>query len=506
LLLLIFFPGLALFAQTATPAGHSTLSSLQRAQLLERQRKWPEAEREFRIAHHQNPNSEAAQVGHAEALVQIHQPFDAELELQSFLRDHPNAARAHQFYAVVTLETNNDFLLAQEEMEKCVKLDPTNGMAWKSLGDIYLDHTTARDAIGAYKKARQLLPKDPLVTASLAEAYSQAGDDKQAETTFAQALKMTGTASGERARRDRAGIEYLYAQYLLRQNRPKESIAAATRALAYNPRSAVALYHRARAYKAVGDYKSAEADALQAFSLVPDGKEGPLLLADIYRKEHDLEKVQKYADLAQKFIDAEQAKAEFGREVRRLLGVAESALLKQQYQDAIPAYEELLQKVPTFYEAYFGLGICYSQTGRLQEAETAFRKYLSLQPISGDGHATLGILLLQQGRPIEAVPELEQALQIDPTLDEARKALANEYLKQSKSSAAIETLRAIADKNDVQSLTMLASAFRQEGRKQEALRQIDRALALAPNDGEALKLKQEILSSDHAPNNALPEN
>lgn len=479
-------------AHAETPAQH-----VQRGVRLEQQKKWEEAEREFRIAYHQDTNSVGAAVGHAEALVQIGQPFDALLELQSFLREHSEAARAHYFYAVVILITSNDFLAAQKEMEECVRLDPSDGTAWKSLGDIYLDHTTASEAVEAYKKARQLLPRDPLIVASLAEAYSEAGKVPEAEATFKEAIEMTdGAPDSPDARKNRGAVQYLFAQYLLKQDRAADSIAAATQALAYNPHSAVTLYHRARAYKATGDYKHAEQDALDAYRLVPDGKQGPLLLTDIYRKLHDLPNVEKYAAIAQKLIDAEQQRAAFGREVRRLLGVAEEALKQGHFDDAISPYQDLIQKVPTFYEAYFGLGICYSQTGRLADAEASFRKYLSFQRVSGDGHAALGVLLLEEGKSAEGVPELEQALRIDPTLDEARKALANEYLRKQQPDAAIRVLRAAQNREDPQIKVMLASGFLQKGDVAGAKREIHFALALQPDDPDALKLQQEILSKN----------
>jgi tetratricopeptide (TPR) repeat protein len=83
-----------------------------------------------------------------------------------------------------------------------------------------------------------------------------------------------------------------------------------------------------------------------------------------------------------------------------------------------------VKMLPTFYEAYFDLGVCYSQTGRPGPAEAALRKYLEFQPVSADGHAALGLLLFQQARGKEASAELEQALAIDPSLDEVKKALA----------------------------------------------------------------------------------
>ncbi len=481
---------------------HRAVDHLQQGVRLARSKKWMEAEREFRIAHLQDPNSTDAEMGHAEALVKIGQPFDAALELQSFVRDHPDAARAHEMYAVVTLSTSNDFLLAQSEMEQCVKLTPNNGMAWKSLGDIYLDHTTPQDAIEAYKKASRLLPQDPLVVASLANAYSQAGDNHAAEAVFARAIKMTEPVPNTpEAGRNRAGVQYMYGRYLLGQGRPKESIEATTRALSYNPGSAVALYNRARAYLAIEDYQHAEADALHAFELGPHDKQGPLLLIDIYRKQHDSEKTQKYAELAQKLVDEEQERSSFGREVRRLLGLAESALRQGNFKDSIGPYEDLIKKAPRFYEAYFGLGMSYSQTGRVSDAEAAFRKYLSFQPVSGDGHAALGVLLLQMDRGPEAVPELKQALQIDPSLDEARKALASEYLRESKPEEALRVLRTARNTNtkDPQLIVMLAGILLQKGEKAEAQRELRRALAIQPDDQDALRLEREILGTSAAP-------
>lgn len=481
------------------PSAASKVSHLQQGIRFARQQKWRDAEREFRIAHFDDPSSVEAEVHHAEALVQIGQPFDADLELQSFLQDHPDSARAHEFYAVVTLTTSDDFLLAQSELEKCVKLDPNNGAAWQSLGDIYLDHTTPQDAVGAYKKALNLLPSNPLVLASLANAYAQTGDNAQAEKTFATAIRLSEAVPySPQAIRNKGAIQYLWGRYLLSQGRAKESLAASIIAVQSNPRSVVALYSRSRAYLALGEYKQAEADALRATELDPRDKQGPLLLIDIYRKEHDLEKLQKYADLAQKLVDQQQEKETFVRDVRSLLNVAEAAFKHGRYSDAIPPYEELIKKTPTFYEAYFGLGVSYSQTGRLPDAETALRKYLSFQPVSGDGHAVLGILLLQMERGPEAVPELKQALQIDPSLDEARKALATEFMRESKLDESVRTLRGARNSTDPQLIAMLGIALLQKGDMAGAKGELSRALALQPDNPDALKLKQEILSKADA--------
>ncbi len=48
---------------------HRAVDHLQQGVRLARSKKWMEAEREFRIAHLQDPNSTDAEMGHAEALV-----------------------------------------------------------------------------------------------------------------------------------------------------------------------------------------------------------------------------------------------------------------------------------------------------------------------------------------------------------------------------------------------------------------------------------------------------
>lgn len=482
------------------PVSNSSLSQaaihVRRAQQLEHEKKWVEAEKEFRIARQEDPNSTAAAVGHAEALVQIGQPFDAELELEMFLKEHPDAERAHEFYAVVALGASDDFMVAQTELETCVKLNPANPLAWKSLGDVYLGRANAAQAIAAYARASHLRPGDPVIMASLADAYSENSQNDKAGAIFLSAIRMAAKIpDSEQGREKRAAVQYLYGKYLLDQNRAKDSVAAMTIAISYNPRSAAALYSRARAYVAMQDYKNAEEDALAAFQLDPHDKQGPLLLIDIYRKEHDQAKMEQYVEITQKIVDDEQQHSVLVHELLSLLGNAERALKKGQFQEAIPPYEELLKKLPTFYEAYFGLGMSYAETGRLADAEAALRKYVSFKNVSGDGHSALGIVLLQEGQGQKAIPELEQALQIDPSLDEARKALAVEYVSESKLDAAVRTLRGAQGSKDPQLIAMLGSVLLQKGDAVGARRELNRALALQPDDPDALKLKQEISST-----------
>jgi len=207
------------------------------------------------------------------------------------------------------------------------------------------------------------------------------------------------------------------------------------------------------------------------------------------------DKAQEYAELVQKIGAAEDARYAMGRSLRDNLGQVEPLLLKGDYKEAAVRYEAIVKALPTFYEAYFDLGMCWGQLGRLPDSEAAFRKYLSFQPASADGHASLGVVLLEESRGPEAVPELAEAIQIDPSLTEARKNLASEYLREGKAEAAVAALRPAEDERDEQALVLLALALKQTSAYGSALAAVNRALDLSPGDAQAAEIKRELTAS-----------
>ena len=66
---------------------------------------WVAAERELRIYRNGHPDSEEANVLLAEALIELSQPFDAALELQTYLKRHPDSVRALKLHAALAEKT-----------------------------------------------------------------------------------------------------------------------------------------------------------------------------------------------------------------------------------------------------------------------------------------------------------------------------------------------------------------------------------------------------------------
>jgi len=450
---------------------------------------WRDAERELRIYRNAHPDSVDAIMLHAESLIQLSQPFDAALELQKFLQSHPDSLRPLELHASLAADTLKDLPLAQAEFEKVTRLAPTNARAWKSLAQIYMDQEDMNAAVPALKRAARLAPNDAVVLASLGYAYGQTDALKEAGPQFSKALELAKSSP-----KDAPLVQMLYGRFLLENGHPQESVDAFSSMLKFNPRYATGYYWRARAYQQLKNLDAAEADAVESTRLDPNEKEAALLLVNIYRKQGKPEKAEEYAEMVKRLDEQKDAQQAKGRFLRDDLNQAEHLLLAGSFAEAATHYESILQTLPTYYEAYFDLGMCYAQTGRPTEAETAFRKYLSFQPVSSDGRAALGVLLLSEGRGTEAIPELEQAIQIDPSLIEARKALATEYLQESQPKLAIAILQSQTKAQDKDVHLLAAEAYRQAGQLPAALKSVERALAIAPGDPESLRVKEEILA------------
>jgi tetratricopeptide (TPR) repeat protein len=451
------------------------------------QHRWRDAEKEYRIYRNEHPDSIDAIVWHSETLIKIGQPFDAALELEKFLQAHPGSPRALELHAVLASSTLHDPKGAEADLEKCVKLEPNDFFAWKSLGDLYLDQGSDNDAARNYLVAVKLRPKDPIAVASLAYVRSRTNAEEEAAEGFREAARLA------REPNEVIGVQTLYGRYLLDTGKKDEAVAAFSKALDVDRNSTEALGWRAEAYVGLQLLPQAEADALTELKQSPNDKRAALLLVKIYRQQRMAEKAEEYAGMVQKLAAAEDERYAMGRALRDNLGEVEPLLLKGDYKEAALRYEAVVKMLPTFYEAYFDLGMCYSQTGRLSDAEVAFRKYLSFQAASADGRASLGVLLLEEGRGREAIPELEEAIQIDPSLTEARKNLANEYLQQSNPKAAVAVLRPAEKEKDEQLLVLLALALEQTSSYAGALDTVNRALDLLPDDPQAMQIKRDIL-------------
>ncbi len=166
--------------------------------------------------------------------------------------------------------------------------------------------------------------------------------------------------------------------------------------------------------------------------------------------------------------------------------------------DAARALEQIVRLRPDFAEAYFALGVSYTQLGKSEEAVAALRSYLKLEPQSPDGHAVLGILLFDNHRIAEARPELEQAVRLDRSQSEAAKDLGRVYNLEGDAAKAVALLRPLvaSGQADDETRAVLARAFMSSGDPAAAAKLLDGILAANPRSPLQTNISAAIAARD----------
>ena len=168
---------------------------------------------------------------------------------------------------------------------------------------------------------------------------------------------------------------------------------------------------------------------------------------------------------------------------------------QNRYADATVAFLKSTQLAPNNYLGYFNLGGAYGLEGRYSEAIDALKRSIELRP-SLDAYGNLGYTYTLMHRYPEAIAALEQALKIDDhdwlNWGNLGDALYWSPSRRAEAEAKYRKAIAIAASNlevnagDVPTLAYLADYSAMVGDRQTAITYIEKALKLAPSNGEAL--------------------
>jgi tetratricopeptide (TPR) repeat protein len=87
---------------------------------------------------------------------------------------------------------------------------------------------------------------------------------------------------------------------------------------------------------------------------------------------------------------------------------------RQDYPEAVAAYEKAIAINAAFSQPYNQLGYTYRFLGRLDDAERTFKKYIELIPDDPNPYDSYAELLMKMGRFEESIRNYEKALAVDP--------------------------------------------------------------------------------------------
>ena len=129
-------------------------------------------------------------------------------------------------------------------------------------------------------------------------------------------------------------------------------------------------------------------------------------LGAAYERKESLVKAREH------FQKAIGLKPDFGE---AYLALGNSYLVERKFDaPAVDALSKAAELLPTNYNAFYNLGVCYANAGKYGEAEAAFRKAVGITPNEPIAHYQLGMALLGQSKNPEAKAEFQKYLELNP--------------------------------------------------------------------------------------------
>jgi len=328
----------------------------------------------------------------------------------------------------------------------------------------------------------------PATTAPVQIAPAQAGPQKDAPDTSAPA-------------QDRAqayfhlGLAGIYEEEAVDAGRPEDitfAIEEYKKALNADPHSAELNNALADLYFRTGRAHEAEATAKELLKTSPDNLDAHKLLGRIYlRQLGEQENGVSSSSPAGNALD--QAIAEFGKIlVLTPKSVEDHMVLGQLYtvkHDAKKAEDQfkIAQAIePDSEEVVLNLARLYAESGNLDQAAKAIEA-VPVADRSAKMEGALGSTYDQLKRPKDAISAYQRAADMAPGDLQTMNALAEALLNDNQLDEALKQFKAIsdADPEDTASLIHICEIQRRQGKWEDALATVRKALKKDPNSLEA---------------------
>ena len=183
--------------------------------------------------------------------------------------------------------------------------------------------------------------------------------------------------------------------------------------------------------------------------------------------------------------------------------LADALLSKGEMDSAIGCYLTCVAVLPNNAAAQYNLASALFQRGRTDDAIAHYQKTLELIPENADAHANLGSALLAKGRIEDAIAQYRDALRVAPENVAAQSNLAwllatssDPSLRNGQESVLLaEQASRLSGRNSLLILRILAAAYAEAGRFDEARDTAHQALQAADNQGNVVLsdvLRKEI--------------
>jgi tetratricopeptide (TPR) repeat protein len=170
---------------------------------------------------------------------------------------------------------------------------------------------------------------------------------------------------------------------------------------------------------------------------------------------------------------------------------------QHQYAEAIEQYQEAIKINDKFTSPYNQLGYAYRYLGKYKEAEKAFKKYIQLIPDNPNPYDSYAELLMKMGKYGESIESYHKALEIDPNFVASHIGIATNLNFLGKHKDARDQLEefydvALDDRQRRDALFAMAISYLDEGKHDEALKQVERVLRIAEGTDDAASMAEGL--------------
>lgn len=348
--------------------------------------------------------------------------------------------------------------------------DKPRAQVFAETGAWFEQHGNQSCALAALQKAAQLEPQSSQAHYTLGAALFRAQQLSAAAREFRLALKY---------KPDMAIAHSSLGSVLMDLGKPKEAEAEFREALRLDPQGVAALVGFGMLRANQGDNQQAEEFLRQAIDRDPKDEKAHLNLGLVLAKQQKFVEAEAQVDQAVRLAPQDAAAlAGAGRVKARIGNSAEGVALVRKAVAIAPASAML----------HLDLGIVLTESFDFRGALLELNEAVRLAPRSALAHLRRGNLLLDLGGNADAKPDLELARQLAPQMPEPYYFLALIEKQAGNFDRAAALLKNVVNLQPGNGMAwnMLGQCLERESRIEEAMASWRQALAVQPDNMQAL--------------------
>ncbi|WNG39081.1 tetratricopeptide repeat protein [Archangium violaceum] len=510
------------------------------ARVLYAQRQFKDALPLYEEVAKAEPKNLEATEGYITSLMTLGKLDDAQKVVQEAAKAVPNNARIEYLHGRVD-ELRDSNISAEEHYTRALKADAEFLEARIALGRFHLRLRRIDQAKEQLEAVSAKAPDNALVQVALGELALAESDDARAREAFERAVGLDanlaaahfglsqlalragdlGTAQKEA---DTAleldphtlrGARLHRGTVLWRQGKLDDAIAELQQAKKEEPRSAAisitlgaVFFDKAHATEegkstteAINSLKEAEVNLMLALKSEPSNAEANFYMAQVKAAQQKVNPSKKpqgkkgddaYAEAIDSMkIAVERAPTNAGYHYAFGVIYRDAKLLTE----AIEQWKEAVKLEPKMADAHEALGKAHLERNEFDQAIAAFQATLKADPKrSSQASALIGDAHFSATRWREAARAYEQAIKGDPSLTAVYYKLGRAWSEQNQYSKAIEwlTKATTATPDNADSWHDLGYAYKEKGKKKEALKAFQEYLTRKPEAENRKEIEDEI--------------